>query len=75
MGVRFSPLRTFFPSADEVMVADRDRLGETLLRHLKTYEGGGMVHWPVGGFNRDYYIAIMEGKPGYLGQLPTHPEY
>ena len=63
MGMRFSPLKKFFPSPDEVLVADRDRLDEILLQHLKTYEGGGTVHQPVGGFNRDYYIAVMEGKP------------
>ena len=71
----FSPLKRFFPSADEVLVADRDRLDEILLQHLKTYEGGGTVHQPIGGFNRDYYIAVMEGKPKYLGTLPTQPEY
>jgi uncharacterized protein (TIGR02391 family) len=75
MGMTFSPLKRFFPSADEVLVADRDRLDEILLQHLKTYEGGQTVHQPVGGFNRDYYIAVMEGKPRYLGQLPTQPEY
>jgi len=75
MGMRFSPLRTFFPIADQVLAADPDRLDETLLRHLKAYEGGGTVH-QQGGFNRDYYIALMEGKPRFLGgQLPTQPEY
>ena len=54
MGMRFSPLKTFFPTADQVLAADPDRLGETLLRHLKTYEGCGTVHQSVGGFNRDY---------------------
>jgi uncharacterized protein (TIGR02391 family) len=75
MGMKFSPLKRFFPSPDEVLVADLDRLDEILLQHLKTYEGGGTVHQPVGGFNRDYYIAVMEGRPKYLGSLPTEPEY
>ena len=75
MGMRFSPLKAFFPTPEEVLAADQDRLGETLLQHLKTYEGGGTVHQPVGGFNRDCYIALMEGQPRYLGPLPTQPEY
>ena len=67
-------MKKFFPSPDEVLVSDRDRLDEILLQHLKTYEGGGTVH-QLGGFNRDYYIAVMEGKPRHLGSLPAHPEY
>lgn len=73
--LRFSPMKTFYPTGDELLAADRDQLAETVLRHLKTYEGGGTVHQPVGGFNRDYYIAVMEGKPKYLGPLPAQPEY
>jgi hypothetical protein len=73
MGVRFSPLKAFFPTADEVRAADPDRLVETLLRHLKLRRG---VHQPIGGFNRGYYIALMEGKPRFLGgQIPTQPQY
>ena len=75
MGMRFSPLKAFFPTADQVITADQDRLGETLLRHLKTYEGGGTVHQPTGQFNRDYYIQVMEGTAHGLGTLPTQPEY
>jgi uncharacterized protein (TIGR02391 family) len=73
--LRFSPLTAFFPTADEVLAADPDRLTETLLRHLKTYEGGGTVHQPIGQFNRDYYIRVMEGTAKGLGPLPTTPEY
>jgi uncharacterized protein (TIGR02391 family) len=58
-----------------VLAADPDRLGEILLRHLKTYEGGGTVHQPVGGFNRDYYVRVMDGTANGLGPLPTQPEY
>ena len=75
MDMRFSPLKTFFPTADQVLAADPDRLSETLLRHLKTYEGGGTVHQSAGGFNRDYYIRVMEGNARGLGPLPTQPEY
>ncbi len=63
--MRFSPLKKFFPSPDEALVADRDRLDEILLQHLKTYEGGRTVHQPVGGF-----IAVMEGKSRYLWLAP-----
>jgi hypothetical protein len=76
MGQRFSPLKTFFPTADDVLTAERDTLDETVLRHLKTYEGGGTVHQPVGKFNRDYYVRAMEGNVRGLGPgLPTQPEY
>lgn len=75
MGMKFSPFKAFFPTADQVLAADPDRLVETLLRHLKTYEGGGSVHQPVGGFNRDYYIRVMEGTARGLGTLPAQPEY
>jgi TIR domain len=73
--MRFSPLKAFFPTADDVIGAGLEYLGETFLRHLKTYEGGGTVHQPVGGFNRDYYIGVMEGRQLGLGPLPTQPEY
>jgi hypothetical protein len=46
---RFSPMKAFYPTADVLLAADRDQLAETVLRHLKTYEGGGTVHQPVGG--------------------------
>lgn len=76
MGQRFSPLKTLFPTADDVLTAHRDTLDETVLRHLKTYEGGGTVHQPVGKFNRDYYVRAMEGNVRGLGPgLPTQPEY
>ena len=76
MGQRFSPLKTFFATADDVLTAERGTLDETLLRHLKTYEGGGTVHQPVGKFDRDYYVRAMEGNVSGLGPgLPTLPEY
>src|SRR2546423_882557 len=76
MNLRFSPMKTFFPTAEALLEADRNHLAETVLRHLKTYEGGGTVHQPVGGFNRDYYVRVMEGSAGLgLGKLPTQPEY
>jgi uncharacterized protein (TIGR02391 family) len=68
-------LKAFFSTPDQVLAADPDRIDETLLRHLKTYEGGGTVHQPVGGFHRDYYIRVMEGNANGLGSLPTQPEY
>lgn len=72
---KFSPIKSFFPTADGLMEADLDQLAETVLRHLKTYEGGGPVHQPTGGFNRSYYIQTMDGTIRMLGPLPTTPEY
>src|ERR1700722_2745166 len=74
MKLKFSPMKTFYPTADALLAADRDQLAETVLRHLKTYEGGGTVH-QLGGFNRGYYVQIMDGTIRMLGQLPTTPEY
>jgi hypothetical protein len=68
-------MKAFYPSADELLTADLDQLAETVLRHLKTYEGGGTVHQPVGGFNRAYYVETMDGTIRGLGALPTTPEY
>ncbi len=74
--MRYSPLKTFFPTADDVVEADVERRGETLLKQLKTYEGGRTVHQPTGGFNRGYYIGVMEGRSLGLGSgLPSQPEY
>jgi hypothetical protein len=68
-------MKAFYPTADELLASDRDQLAETVLRHLKSYEGGGTVHQPVGGFNRSYYIQTMDGTIRMLGPLPTTPEY
>ena len=73
--LRFSPMTAFYPTADALLAADRNQLAETVLRHVKTYEGGGTVHQPVGGFNRGYYIQTMDGTIRGLGPLPTSPEY
>ncbi len=59
-----------------MLTAHRDTLDEMVLRHLKTYEGGGTIHQPVGKFNRDNYVGAMEGNVRGLGPgLPTQPEY
>ena len=73
--LRFSPMKAFYPTADELLAANQEQLAETVLRHLKTYEGGGTVHQPVGGFSRAYYIQTMDGTIRGLGALPTTPEY
>jgi|HubBroStandDraft_6_1064221.scaffolds.fasta_scaffold511824_1 uncharacterized protein (TIGR02391 family) len=67
-------MKTFYPTADQLLAADRDQLAETVLRHLKTYEGGGTVH-QYGGYNPDYYVRVMEGTANGLGSLPIAPEY
>src|ERR1019366_6717837 len=72
--LRFSPMKAFYPTADELLAANQEQLAETVLRHLKTYEGGGTVHQPVGGFSRAYYIQTMDGTIRGLGALPTTPE-
>jgi len=52
-----------------------EKLGEMLLVHLKSYEGGGTVH-QMSGFNRQYFVAVMERRNIGLGQLPgREPEY
>lgn len=68
-------MKAFYPTADELMAADRDQFDGAILRHLRTYEGGGTVHQQVGGFNRNYYVRVMEGNATGLGSLPTQPEY
>jgi hypothetical protein len=74
--LKYSPMKAFYPTADELLAADGDQLAETVLRHLKTYEGGATVHQPVGGFNRSYYVRVMEGGTGHaLAPLPNKPEY
>jgi hypothetical protein len=73
MAVRY--LKSFLPSADELLNLDLRRLGEILLMHLKTYEGQRTVH-QMSGFNRQYFVAMMERKNVGLGPMPgNEPEY
>ena len=74
MDMRFSPLKTFFRRLIRCL-CDPDRLSETLLRHLKTYEGGGTVHQSQAGSTGTITFRVMEGNARGLGPLPTQPEY
>jgi hypothetical protein len=63
------------PTADDVLDAELESLGDLLLRHLKSCEGVSPV-FQHGGLNRDYFIAIMERRNIGLGPLPSsEPEY
>lgn len=73
MAVRY--LKSFLPTADELLSLDLPKLGEILLLHLKSYEGGRTVH-QMSGFNRQYFVAMMERKNIGLGPVPgNEPEY
>jgi predicted nucleotide-binding protein len=58
-----------------LLVADLPRLGEVLLLHLKSYEGGKTVHQPIGKFNRLYCFQMMEGTARGFGPTSTQAEY
>jgi hypothetical protein len=73
MSVRL--LKSFFSTPDELLATGLPRLGEVLLQHLKSYEGGRTVHQPIGGFNRMYFVQMMEGTARGLGPTPTQAEY
>ena len=69
-------LKSFFPTAQDVLDADLPRRGGVLLTHLKSYEGAGTVYQYNGGINREYFFAIMERRNVGLGPLPNNePEY
>jgi hypothetical protein len=72
MGLR--PLKSFFPTADELMQQDLPTLGGILLTHLKSYEGLNTVY-QYAGLNRGYFPAMMENRNVGLGSLPPAPEY
>jgi hypothetical protein len=44
MYMAFRPLRSFIPTADEVLRHDLSTLGTILLAHLKSYEGLNTVY-------------------------------
>jgi hypothetical protein len=70
----FRPLKSFFPTADELLRQDLPALGTVLLTHLKSYEGGNTVYQHA-GVNRGYFRAMLENRPIGLGPLPKEPEY
>jgi hypothetical protein len=68
------PLKSFFPTADELLQQDLPTLGGILLTHLKSYEGLNTV-WQHAGLNRGYFRAMLENRSMGLGPLPKEPEY
>jgi pyrimidine deaminase RibD-like protein len=70
----FRPLKSFFPSADELLQQDLPALGAVLLTHLKSYEGLNTVYQHA-GLNRGYFRAMLENRSVGLGPLPKEQEY
>lgn len=70
----FRSLKSFFPTADELLRQDLSTLGEILLTHLKSYEGLHTVYQHA-GLNRGYFRAMLENRNVGLGPLPKEPEY
>jgi hypothetical protein len=57
MAVR--PLKSFFSTADELLAADLTQLGEVLLVHLSSSEGGVRQH---GLLNREHLRAMLDNR-------------
>jgi hypothetical protein len=70
----FRPLKSFFPTADELLEQDLPTLGGVLLTHLKSYEGLNTVYQHA-GLHRGYFRAMLENRNVGLGPLPKEPEY
>jgi pyrimidine deaminase RibD-like protein len=70
----FRSLKSFFPTADELLRQDLPTLGAILLMHLKSYEGLNTVYQHA-GLNRGYFRAMLENRNVGLGPLPKEPEY
>jgi hypothetical protein len=68
------PLKSFFPTADELLQQDLPTLGGILLTHLKSYEGLNTVYQHA-GLCRKYFLAMLENQNVGLGPLPKEPEY
>lgn len=70
----FRSLKSFFPTADELLKQDLPTLGGMLLTHLKSYKGLNTVYQHA-GLHRGYFRAMLENRPVGLGPLPKEPEY
>lgn len=70
----FRPLKSFLPTADDVVNSDLPTLGRILLVHLKSYEGLNTVV-QHGGINRRYLQAMLENHQVGLGPMPKETEY
>ncbi len=67
-------LKSFFPTADELLQEDLPTLGGILLTHLKSYEGLNTVYQHA-GLCRKYFLGMLENQNQGLGPLPKEPEY
>jgi hypothetical protein len=65
-------LKSFFPTADELLAADISHLGEIVLVHLNSYEGRVKQN---GRLYQGYLLAMLENRNVGLGRLPPAPEY
>jgi hypothetical protein len=65
-------LKSFFPTADELLAADISDLGEVLLVHLNSYEGRVKQH---GRLYLNHLLAILDNRKTGLGPYPPAPEY
>jgi hypothetical protein len=71
----FRPLKSFFPTADELLQHDLPTLGPKLLAHLKSYEGLNTVYQRA-GLNKGYFRGMLENRKSMgLGAMPVEPEY
>ena len=70
----YRPLKSFFPTADELLQQDLPTLGKVLLTHLDSYRGQNTVYQHA-GLNRGYFRAMLENRHIGLGPLPPEPEY
>lgn len=70
----FRSLKSFFPTADQLLQQNLPTLGGVLLTHLKSYEGLHTVYQQA-GLNRGYFRAMLENRHFGLGPLPNEPEY
>jgi hypothetical protein len=70
----FRPLKSFFPTADDLLQRDLATLGAVLLTHLRSYEGLNTVYQHA-GLNRGYFRAMLENRNVGLGPLHQEPEY
>jgi hypothetical protein len=68
----FRPLKSFFSTADDLLAAELQRLGEVLLVHLNSYENRVKQS---AGVNRGYFRAMLENRNVGLGPLSAEPEY
>ena len=65
-------LKSFFPTADQLLAADLSHLGEVLLVHLNSYEGRVKQH---GRLYLNHLLAILDNRNTGLGPYPPGPEY